>query len=479
LNASRRRTLSIALSAVCLSGLAYGAEIATPAGSGGASFSPAAVQSWTSAIGAFFGSSSPDLMTLRPLLASVKGVDLADPATRAALAPVFASVYSQVQALQTNAVAAPGANPALAAKLVAADILADFQLPETRSRVAALSRAYHDALPPEKKEEIRAQLLLLDMKSMAAALGRTSVEDARTGIAAADAGGARFAAPASWRLQPSEGGIRGVAADYKAGPSAVREINALLAGASAVSGKPALEIIADYKTLPGSSAEAKAVLAAAAALSGKPLREIVADYDAIPALTPELRAGLAAAAAISGKPLAGILSDFKAGPVSSPEIRMNLAAAAAISGVPLGEISADYGAAPKSSAETRAVLAAAAALSGKPLSAVVADYTSALASSPDTRAILVAAADDEGKLTTAVIADYITASTPQIRAHLAAAAAISGKPLETIITDYVNAPASTPQIRASLASAAAFSRTPHSRGRMLFIQLPQAAGSQP
>jgi hypothetical protein len=122
-------------------------------------------------------------MTLNPILSSLRGVDLSDPKTRKVLAPVYAAVQSQVQTLQANAAPALGtpANPALATKYVAADILGNFQLPVTRSQVAELSRAHHDALPIEEKERIRASLVMLHMESIVKALGRTAMDDAWSG----------------------------------------------------------------------------------------------------------------------------------------------------------------------------------------------------------------------------------------------------------------------------------------------------------
>ncbi|HAZ09261.1 MAG TPA: hypothetical protein DCZ01_12245 [Elusimicrobia bacterium] len=169
--------------AVGMSSVIHGAGTMVPGKAGGASFSPTVVQDWTNSIGEFFGSQTPDLMTLNPILSSLRGVDLSDPKTREALAPVYAAVQSQVQTLQANVAPALGtpANPALATKYVAADILGNFQLPETRSQVAELSRAYHDALPIEEKERIRAGLVMLHMESIVKALGRMAMDDARIG----------------------------------------------------------------------------------------------------------------------------------------------------------------------------------------------------------------------------------------------------------------------------------------------------------
>ncbi len=191
----------------CLSS-ALQAGVVAPGRSGGASFSPAVVRDWTIAVGGLFNSSAPDLTTLNPLLSSLKGVDLSDLQTRTALAPVYATVQAQMQRLPTSAAAARAApaDPTLAAKYVALDLLGDFQLPGTRPQVAALSRAYHDALPSMEKEKIRAQLLMLHMESMAAALGQTQADGARAETVTAsigDAGpiGRMPSRPASWNLQ--------------------------------------------------------------------------------------------------------------------------------------------------------------------------------------------------------------------------------------------------------------------------------------
>jgi hypothetical protein len=203
----RRLNLVLAFAPVFLSSVVHGAGPVVAGESGRASFSPAVVQGWTSSIGGLFGSQAPDLMALNPIMSSLKGVDLSNPQMREALAPVFAAVQSQVQALQANAAAqATFANPALATKLVAANILGDFQLTETRPRLAEFSRVYHDALPSEEKAKIRAKLLMLHMESMVEALGRTSVDDAPHGIVMMSAGNA---APAQkipdswWKLQPA------------------------------------------------------------------------------------------------------------------------------------------------------------------------------------------------------------------------------------------------------------------------------------
>ena len=189
----RHTHVFLALTAVCMAGVARGAGIAASGEAGSAAFTPTAVQGITSSVGGLFASKAPDLMTLGPILSSLKGADLGDPQTRAALAPVFAAVQAQVQTLQSRALAldlakaqrggAPLAaeTSALAAKYVALDVLRDFQLPETRSHVAEVSLAYHGELTGVEQASIRANLVMLHMESMAQALGRTNADEGRAG----------------------------------------------------------------------------------------------------------------------------------------------------------------------------------------------------------------------------------------------------------------------------------------------------------
>ena len=190
-----RPNWALAVSIVCMSCVVHGVGTAAPRGSGGASFSPT---NFASSINGLFASQAPDLKILEPLMSSLQGVALGDPS----LAPVFAAVQSQVQALQLNAVAeqTASASPALAAKLIAADILRDFQLPGTRSQVARWSHVYHDALPGVEKERIRAQLIMLHMESMAEALGRTRADDSVSGVVNATDSSEK---KNPWKLQPS------------------------------------------------------------------------------------------------------------------------------------------------------------------------------------------------------------------------------------------------------------------------------------
>jgi hypothetical protein len=122
-------------------------------------------------------------MALKPIMSSLKGADLSDPR----LAPVFAAVQAQVRTLKAAPPPAPGApaNPALATKYLAANILGDFQLPATRSQVSELSRAYHDSLPGEQQEKIRADLIALHMESMIHALGQPAAGADETAVAGA------------------------------------------------------------------------------------------------------------------------------------------------------------------------------------------------------------------------------------------------------------------------------------------------------
>ncbi len=140
------------------------------------------------------------------------------PGTLAIQAPSSLFAWGRPASLRTgelkrrNATAAAAqtapANPVLAAKYLALNLLGDFQLPETRSQVAELSRTYHDALPSSEKAKIRAQLIMLHMESMASALGQTRADDTRTGVVTASVGNTGPVRqtpnqPASWNLQPS------------------------------------------------------------------------------------------------------------------------------------------------------------------------------------------------------------------------------------------------------------------------------------
>ena len=148
MNATRRRlSFILAFSAVCLSGVVHGAGSME---SGGASFSPEVVRSWTNSINGLLGSQTPDLTTLSPILFELRKGSPRDPA----LAPIYELVQTNARTLLASAQGAP-ASAALAGRFAALNILRDFQLEETRSRVFDRFRAYRSALPDGQKKKIQ------------------------------------------------------------------------------------------------------------------------------------------------------------------------------------------------------------------------------------------------------------------------------------------------------------------------------------
>ncbi|MFI5348951.1 MAG: PEP/pyruvate-binding domain-containing protein [Elusimicrobiota bacterium] len=205
MNAISRRLLLISAFSACLPNVLWGQVTSVPAGLAGPSFSATQVNGWAIALDGFFGSKDPDLTSLHPMMASLQGVDLSAPQTRQMLAPVYSRVQFEAHYLPMSCVtgesAAP-ANPALAQQLIIVDALKEFQNPESRSRIAELSRSYYGALPALARQQLKAQLVMLKMNAIVEALGRPAADSTAIG-ARGESAGKPSGMPASWKLQPS------------------------------------------------------------------------------------------------------------------------------------------------------------------------------------------------------------------------------------------------------------------------------------
>ena len=205
MNAISRRLFLISAFSACLPNVLWGQLTSVPAGLAGPSFSATQVHGWAIALDGFFGSKDPDLTSLHPMMASLQGVDLSAPETRQLLAPVYSRVQFEAHYLPMSCVAgenAAPANPALARQLIVVDALKEFQNPESRSRMAELSRSYYGALPALARQQLKAQLVMLKMNAIVEALGRPAADSAAID-ARGESAGKPSGMPASWKLQPS------------------------------------------------------------------------------------------------------------------------------------------------------------------------------------------------------------------------------------------------------------------------------------